>query len=189
MVAHGQDEEGAFVSDPLGMMSLRLGFWNTHWHKGSGRDEMLRVLGGLRALALEEAKDVAPHTEDSINRAVGRLARKPTRWADGWTNLELKHVLQNSTEARKGLSDVYNLAEREAVLPAQATYVIVGLAPKPGITPSIEKGERPICIFSSFYQLWGLLRGDLNAQWESSKAGHCDHRQLCASYRAHASSP
>ena len=153
---------------------MALGFWNTHWHKGSGRDDMLGVLGGLRAQALEEAKELTPHTEDSISRAVSRLARKPTRWADGWTNSELKHVLQNSPEARKVLPDVYNSAEREAVLPAQATYVIVGLAPKPGITPSIEKGKRPICIFSSFYQLWGLLRGDLNGQWEASKAGHWD---------------
>ncbi len=69
---------------------------------------------------------------------------------------------------------MYNTVELTAALPCQAAVATVGLLPKPGTEATVRQGERPICIFSSFFQLWGLLRGNLNTVWEVERAGFWD---------------
>ncbi len=64
--------------------------------------------------------------------------------------------------------------ERCVALPLQAAFPIGGLAGKGDPNPTVEKGERPICLLSGLYQTWGLLRGHLNSAWESRAAGKWD---------------
>jgi hypothetical protein len=66
------------------------------------------------------------------------------------------------------LADVLNVMERDLALPEQGRTSVVGLIPKP------TGGDRPICIFSLVYQLWGSIRGSLNSDWDESHAGHWD---------------
>ena len=78
--------------------------------------------------------------------------------------------MEASPGARAELAHVYNTVELTAALPCQAAVATVGLLPKPGAVATVQQGERPICIFSSFFQLWGLLRGNLNTTWEVERA-------------------
>ena len=159
LILVGYDDEGAFVADPIGMMETRRSFWSSLWRKEASfegdRNELLSVLGLIRAAALEHAQELGRLTGVDVAKATARLSNKATRWADSWTHAELKHIVSNSAEGRSELAEVYNTAELNGALPHQAAIATVGLVSKPGSSSLVSAGERPICIFSSFFQLWG----------------------------------
>lgn len=178
LTMEGTDKDGSFVADPLGMMGIRKDFWSSLWRKEASpegdRNELISVLGLVRAAGLEQAEGLERLQAEDIGKAVAKLSNKPTRWADSWTNSELKLIVNSSEEAKAELVNVYNVVETTCALPHQAAVATVGLITKPGAATAISTGERPICIFSCFFQLWGLLRAGLNSTWEAERAGFWD---------------
>ena len=173
LACKGADEDGTFISEPLGMMDLRRSFWAKLWSKDPAeRTKLAYDLGDLRKRAILEAAELPPLTTENLKRAV-KAAKATTRWADAWTGPELLHVLQQDGACQEFLR-LLGEVEQQAVLPRQATYTVVGLVPKPDCPPSISKAERPICIFSLLYQVWGAMRNQLNLRWERARSGFWD---------------
>ena len=170
------DELGEWVASPLGMMSLREKFWADLWTKNQSecRKNLPGMLGHLKQLAAAQVEELGAISEDKVLAAVQRLAgKKKTRWSDGWTAGELLHVLRGG-EALQSFTALLRKVEEVTALPAQAALAIVSLMAKPGAPPGIQTGERPICLFSVIYQVWGIIRGQCNQAWEDSKAAFWD---------------
>jgi hypothetical protein len=109
----------------------------------------------LRA-AVDLEEELPAITGREVGAIVRAMPQKATRWADGWTIPELRHLQEDAFD---GLAAVLNEIESCRTLPEQARLAVVGLIPKPA--PSV--GDRPICVFSFLYQLWGAVRNHLAA--------------------------
>jgi hypothetical protein len=141
---------GITVGNPSELMAARRAAWAGLWQQHDDQTALLLVLGALRRRAAREQLREAPLTLEQVATAVQRLPNKPTVWADGWKNSELKDL---PTEAMESLTDLLNRIEQHGTVPAQARTAVVSLLPKPG-----NRGERPICVFPAITQLWGRLR-------------------------------
>jgi hypothetical protein len=158
--------DGLPVNSPLEMMQVRRDAWSGLWCK-EALDPIywLNFFVKLRSSAAEQVGTLEAVTGRAVVSAIRRLPQKPTRWADGWTIPELQQL---HDEELASLAEVLNTMERELALPEQGRAAVVGLIPKP------TGGERPICVFSLIYQLWGSIRFSLASDWDDRHAGHWD---------------
>jgi hypothetical protein len=138
------------VGNPSDLTAARRAAWTGLWQQHDDQTALLLVLGALRRRAAREQLREATLTVEQVATAVQRLTNKPTVWADGWKNSELKDL---PMEAVESLTDLLNRVEQHGTVSAQARAAVVSRLPKPG-----SRGERPICVFPALTQLWGRSR-------------------------------
>jgi hypothetical protein len=151
------------VGSPSDLVAARRAAWTGRWQQHDDQTALLLVLGALRRRAAREQLRETPLTVEQVATAAQRLPNKPTVWANGWKNSELKDL---PTEAMESLTDLLQRVEQHVTVSAQARAAVVSRLPKPG-----SRGERPICAFPALTQLWGQSRERLTAAWDDKFAG------------------
>ena len=134
---------------------VRRAWWFEVWQPRPRTPQYTEKRQQLRDKAVAQFQQLPPHTAQSVQKAVKKLATK-AMGADGWS-AEMFRALDLSQCAV--VAEHFNNWERSGSMAWQAMVSIVALIPK-----STEE-ERPIALTPYPYRLWARTRWGLFQEW------------------------